>query len=192
MALRRGLVRVGAAVACCALTAACTSEPPPGATSSPTSQAATPSESQIERQMRLDYEAAEKAYRANMAEQDRQSQLGIAVKTEQLTSTASGSYLRFVLEVLRDIRDSGWRAQGATTIRGVVRDGWQEDQVLLTACEDNSGVRFTDKKGRDVTPKHVARTYVQHLTVKRDRGRWRVSDVASRSVKTYAGVTCAA
>ena len=71
MALRRGLVTVGAAVACCALTAACTSEPAPGATSSPTSQAVTPSESQIERQMRLDYEAAEKAYRANMAEQDR-------------------------------------------------------------------------------------------------------------------------
>ena len=131
--------------------------------------------------MRLDYEAAEKAYRANMAEQDRQSELGIAVKTEDLTSTASGNYLRFVLQVLRDIRDSGWRAQGATTIRGVVRDGWQEDQVLLTACEDSSGVRFTDKKGRDVTPKHVARTYVQHLTVKRDKGRWRVSECISVS-----------
>jgi hypothetical protein len=192
VALRRGLVSLGAVVTCCALTAACTSEPAPASTPSRTSAAATPSESQIERQMRLDYEAAEKAYRANMAEQDRQSQLGIAVKTEELTSTASGNYLRFVLQVLRDIRDSGWRAQGATTIRGVVRDGWQEDRVLLTACEDSSGVRFTDKKGRDVTPKHVARTYVQHLTVKRDKGRWRVSDVASRSVKTYAGATCAA
>jgi hypothetical protein len=189
---RRGLVTVGAAVACCALTAACTSEPAPGATSSPTSHVATPSESQIEREMRLDYEAAEKAYRANMAEQDRQSQLGIAVKTEELTSTASGNYLRFVLQVLRDIRDSGWRAQGATTIRGVVRDGWQQDQVLLTACEDSTDVKFTDEKGRDVTPKHVTRTYVQHLTVTRDQGRWRVSDVASQSVKTYAGVTCAA
>ena len=71
MALRRGLVTVGAAVACCALTAACTSEPAPGATSSPTPVSTTPTESQIERQMRLDYEAAEKAYRANMAEQDR-------------------------------------------------------------------------------------------------------------------------
>jgi hypothetical protein len=56
-------VSVGAAVACCALAAACTPELAPVQTSSPTRAATTPSESQIERQMRLDYEAAEKAYR---------------------------------------------------------------------------------------------------------------------------------
>ena len=72
MALRRrGLVTVGAAVACCALVAACTSEPTSVTTPSLTPPAKTPTESQIERQMRLDYEAAEKAYRANMREQDR-------------------------------------------------------------------------------------------------------------------------
>ena len=43
--------------------------------------------------MRLDYEAAEKAYRANIAEQDRQSELGVAAKTHALTSTATGNYL---------------------------------------------------------------------------------------------------
>ena len=91
MALRRrGFVSVGAAVACCALATACTPEPAPTTTPSPTPAATTPSESQIERQMRLDYEAAEAAYRDNMAEQDRQSQLGTAVKTKELTSTASG------------------------------------------------------------------------------------------------------
>ena len=67
----RGFVSVGAVVACCALAAACTSEPPPVITPAPTSAATTPPESQIERQMRLDYEAAETAYRANIAEQDR-------------------------------------------------------------------------------------------------------------------------
>ena len=66
----RGFVSVGAVVACCALAAACTSEPPPVITPAPTSAATTPTESQIERQMRLDYEAAEAAYRANRAEQD--------------------------------------------------------------------------------------------------------------------------
>ena len=91
MALRRGLVSVGAAVACCALTAACTSEPAPAATPSPTSPAATPSESQIERQMRLDYEAAEKAYRATSAEQDRLYQAGGASQaTCELKATATG------------------------------------------------------------------------------------------------------
>ena len=69
---------VGAVVACCALAAACSQEPAQTSSPSPTPAAATPTESQIERQMRLDYEAAEEAYRANMAEQDRQSELGIA------------------------------------------------------------------------------------------------------------------
>jgi hypothetical protein len=142
--------------------------------------------------MRLDYEAAEKAYRANMAEQDRQSQLGIAVKTSELTSTATDSYLLFVLQVLRDIRDSGWRARGTTNIRGVAPDGWQEGQVRLTACEDNSAVKFVDKRGKDVTPKNVARTYVQNLTIDRVKGHWKVADVESRSVKSYDGVSCAA
>ena len=193
MALRRrGFVSVGAAVACCALAAACTPEPAPTTTPSPTPAATTPSESQIERQIRLDYEAAEAAYRDNMAEQDRQSQLGTAVKTKELTSTASGRYLRFVLEVLSDIGDSGWRAEGVTNIRGVASSGWRKDQVQLTACEDSSAVKFIDKKGRDVTPKNAVRTYVQNLTVNRVGGRWKVSDVESKPVRNYQGAPCAA
>ena len=192
MALRRrGFVSVGAVVACCALVVACTPEQP-ASTPSPMPASTTPTESQIERQMRFDYEAAEKAYRANMAEQDRQSQLGVAEKTQALTSTATGNYLRFVLQVLRDIRDSDWRAKGITTIRGVAPNGWQENQLQLKVCEDNSAVKFTDKKGRDVTPKNVARTYVQDLTVSRVEGRWKVSEVESRAAKTYEGVSCAA
>jgi hypothetical protein len=141
--------------------------------------------------MRLDYEAAEKAYRDNMAEQDRQSQLGIAVKTKELTSTATGNYLRFVMEVLGDIHDSGWRAKGATNIRGVASSGWRKDEVQLTACEDNTSVKFLDGKGRDVTPNTV-RTYVQDLTVNRVKGHWKLSEVVSRPVRSYEGVSCAA
>ena len=72
---RRGSVSVGAVVACCALVVACTPEQPAIAPS-PTPASSTPTESQIERQMRLDYEAAEKAYRANCAEHDRLDQAG--------------------------------------------------------------------------------------------------------------------
>ncbi len=50
-------------------------EPAPISPPSPTPAATTPAESQIEREMRLDYEAAEKAYRATVAEQDRLAQL---------------------------------------------------------------------------------------------------------------------
>ncbi len=82
MALRgRGFMSVGAAVACCALAAACTSEPAPSSTPSPSPAATTPTESQIERQIRLDYEAAEEAYRGNMAEQDQLYQAGGSGKT---------------------------------------------------------------------------------------------------------------
>ena len=67
---------VGAVVACCALAAACTQEPAQTSSPSPTPAATTPTESQIERQMRLDYEAAETRISSNIAEQDRQSRAG--------------------------------------------------------------------------------------------------------------------
>ena len=125
MALRRGLVTVGAAVACCALTAACTSEPAPGATSSPTPRLATPTESQIERQMRLDYEAAEDGlsgtymrsriglYRAG----------GVNESTPALKATATGSYLRITLQSLRDVHKPGGSARGTTKIARRRSDG---------------------------------------------------------------------
>jgi hypothetical protein len=189
---RRGFVSVGAAVACCALAAACTPEPAPARTSSPTPAATTaPSESQIERQMRLDYEAAEKAYRANMAEQDRLYQAGGAVKaTHALKATATGSYLRITLQSLRDVRKAGWHAIGGTKIVGVVRNrGWNRGRVDLTSCEDNETVRFVDKSGRDVTPKGPA-LYVQALTVIREGGRWKVSTALTTKVKTFEGQPC--
>jgi hypothetical protein len=188
---RRGFVSVGAAVACCALAAACTPESVPVQTSSPTPTATIPSESQIERQMRLDYDAAEQAYRDNMAEQDRLYQDGGAVKaTPALRSTATGSYLRITLESLRDIRKVGWHAIGGTKIVGVVRNrGWKSGRVELTSCEDNETVRFVDKSGKDVTPKGPA-LYVQALTVIREGGRWKVSTALTTKVGTFEGQPC--
>jgi hypothetical protein len=190
---RRGFVSVGAAVACCALAAACTPEPAPTTTPSPNPAATTPSESQIERQMRLDYEAAEKAYRDNMVEQDRLYQSGGAAKaTPTLKATSTGSYLKITLESLRDVRKRGWHAIGGTRIVGVVRDrGWKRGQVGLTSCEDNEIVRFVDKSGRDVTPRAPA-LYVQALTVIREGGRWKVSTALTTKVGTFEGQPCEA
>jgi hypothetical protein len=184
-------VSVGAVVACCALAVACT--PEPASAPSPTSVSTTPTEPQIERQMRLDYEAAEKAYRANMAEQDRLYMAGGTVKvTPALNATATGSYLRISLESLRDVHRSGWRATAGTRIVGVVRDGgWKRDRVGLTSCEDNEIVRFVDKSGKDVTPKGLA-LYVQAITVVRDGGRWKVSQALTTKVQTFEDKPCAA
>jgi hypothetical protein len=186
-------VSVGAVVACCALATACTREPAQMSSPSPTPLARTSSESEIERQMRVDFEAAERAYRTNMAEQDRLYQAGGAVEaTPVLQATATGSYLRISLKSLRDVHDAGWRATAGTKILGIVRDrGWKGDRVGLTSCEDNEIVTFVDKSGKDVTPGGPA-LYVQALTIVKVSGSWKVSAAMTRKVKTFEGQPCAA
>ncbi len=51
---------------------------------------------------------------------------------------------------------------------------------------------FIDKKGKDVTPTNVVRTFVQDLRVDRIKGRWKVTDVESRPVDSFEGASCAA
>jgi hypothetical protein len=186
---------LGAMATGCALLAACTPAPPPAASPTPSitsaSPSATPTESTIERQMRLDYEAAEKAYRTNMGEQDRQSQLGIAEATPVLKSTASGIYLSATLDGLRFIRNSGWRAVGVTHILGVSRLGWKSDDVRILSCEDSSRIRFVDKFGKEVKPRGTTRRYLQDITVRRVKGMWKLTDLDSKQVKAFGGAACA-
>ena len=189
----RGFVTVGAAVACCALAAACTPEPVPNSTPSPSSAATTPVETQIERQMRSDYEGAEEAYRANTSEQDRLYRAGGSTKaTSALKATATGSYLKITLKSLREVHKSGWHSKGSTKILGIVRDGgWKPGQLGLTSCEDNSTIRFFNRSGEDVTPA-VERRYVQKLTVIKVAKRWKVSTAASTRVHSFEGQPCVA
>jgi hypothetical protein len=189
---RRGFVSVGAVVASCALAAACTSEPTSTSTPLPTPAATTPTESQIERQIRLDYEAAEKAYRANIAEQDRLARAGGVNKaTPVLESTAEGEYLSAALGSLAYIKRKDWHGSGDTSIVGVVQVGWQEKRVRLMSCEDGSGLRLLDSAGTDVTPKRDAR-FVQSLSVVQRAEQWKVSTFESKSVKVFEGEPCAA
>src|SRR5918993_2333631 len=96
-----GFVRIGALIAGCALVAACTPEPGPTTTptqvpssASPT-PSATPTETEIERQQRLDFEAAEKAYRASIAESNRlHQQGGMEPISSALRKVATGKYLQ--------------------------------------------------------------------------------------------------
>jgi hypothetical protein len=187
---RRGFVSVGAVVTCCALAVACT--PEPARAPSPTPVSATPSESKIERQMRLDYEAAERAYRANIVEQDRLANAGgVRRATATLKSTAEGEYLSFTVASLSLINRKGWRGRGSTMILGVVQIGWQEKRVRLMSCEDGSRLRLFDDSGKDVTPKGKSR-FVQSLVVVQQAGQWKVSAFDSKSVKALEGQPCAA
>ena len=152
----RGFVSVGAVVACCALAAACTSEPPPVITPAPTSAATTPTESQIERQMRLDYEAAEAAYRATSAEQDRLYQ---GRRGHQGDSRTPRNSYRLVSTDHARVAASHIAKSGGMRLRNHRRSSAScatvagERRVGLTSCEDNNGVRFFDSVGKDVTPK---------------------------------------
>jgi hypothetical protein len=187
----RGFVTVGAAVACCALAAACTPEPVPNSKPSTGPIATTPTESPIERQMRLDYESAEEAYRSNRAEQARLYQAGGTTKaTSAMRATATDSYLRITLEALRSIKKLGWHATGSTEIIGVVANGgWRENEVRLTSCEDSSVVQFFDRAGKEVTPS-TNRRYVQALKVVNRSGRWKVSEAISTKVTSFEGQPC--
>jgi hypothetical protein len=185
-------VSVGAAVACCAIAAACTAEPVATSTPSPTPAATTPTESQIERQMRLDYDAAETAYRANIAEQDKLAREGgINRPTTALKATAEGEYLSAAVTPLAFIERKGWHGTGSTRILGVAHIGWQAKRVRLLSCEDGSLLRLLDDSGVDVTPKGDSR-FVQSLSVVQRAGRWKVSAFESKSVEVFEGEQCAA
>jgi hypothetical protein len=195
----RGAVRIGATIAGCALVAACTSEQPPTVTPTPTASptaspsptaSASPTETDIERQMRLDFQAAERAYRASFVEQDRLSRLGVARETAELKRTSAGSYRRVALLGLRDLEKAGWRTVNNGKIVGVTHGGWRENQVQLISCEDGSAVKLVDKAGHDVTPKNATRRFVQNLTVKKYRNDWKVTDAQSKGVKDFEGAAC--
>ena len=183
---------VGAAVACCALAAACTSEPARSITPSPSHATTTPTETQIEREMRLDYEAAEDAYRANIAEQDRLVRAGgVRRAPPALKSTAESEYLSATVASLSYIKRKGWHGSGSTTILGVARLGWQEKRVRLMSCEDGSRLRLFDDSGKDVTPPGESR-FVQSLALVHRDDRWKVATFDSKSVKAFEGEPCAA
>ena len=191
----RGLMRIGATIAGCALVAACTPEQPPAVTPTPTATpaptpSATPTETDTERQMRLDWEAAEEAYRRSIAEVNRLAQQGKTSASPALKEVSSGAYLGVQLSSLRGIKSRGWRLEGEITILGVARvGGWNATSLDLLACEDNSTWRVFDRSNRDVTPKDRP-DYIQELTVNKLGAKWKVVQVASRKVQDVSAEDC--
>ena len=157
---KRGFVMFGTTMAVAALLGACTPEPPPtGPTpaTTPTPSATQPTESSIEREQRLDFEAAEKAYRDNLAEQLRLYHRGGASKaTKALKATATGDYLSFTVEQLRSVKKRRLTVKGDLRVVGVVRMAWKEESVVLTSCEDASQTRIIDRRGECHTERNVA------------------------------------
>jgi hypothetical protein len=134
--------------------------------------------------MRLDYEAAEAAYRASIAESDRLARRGGAdAATAALRAVSTGNYLKLQVQTLKSLKDRGERLKGRTTVVGVRSEGGYRSTLLrIVACEDNSTWRVISKGGKDVTPKNQP-DYVQSLTVRKVAGLWKVSDGATQQVR---------
>jgi hypothetical protein len=193
-----GFVRIGAAIAGCALVAACTPEPTPPTTPTPQPTAtvsatpsATPTETEIERQQRSDWEAAESAYREAVAESDRLAQLGgVSKPTARLQSVATAKYLDAQLDSLRFLKARKWRLKGSISVLGVRPvGGWTAERLELLACEDNSTWRMVDTDGADVTPSNVS-DYVQTLSVVKVGNRWKVSSLNTKEIPAVTAEDC--
>ena len=140
--------------------------------------------------MRLDWEAAEKAYLEAVGELNLLAQRGQANATPALRAVAADDYLKIVLSSLSAIRSRNQRFVGEVTVIEVGRrGGWAKTELTLLACEDNSTWRFLDETGRDVTPKNQP-DYIQTLTIKKLKGTWKVVDVTSEKVRNVTAKDC--
>jgi hypothetical protein len=182
----RAFSQLGAALAVCSLAAACTQQgtPEPTPASPPTSS--SPAETQLERETRLAFQEAEKAYRANMAEQDRVfGRGGVEKPTRVLRETSDGHYLTFIAEGLRAAKKEGWRTDNPTIIVAVNSESYARNTVTLSSCEDNRKVHLVYDDGRRIRPAGT-RMYIQTLTVRSSNGRWKVVNFDSDQVSDFS------
>src|SRR5215207_869614 len=173
----RAYCYLGAFSASCVLLAACTPAngtiPTPPATSSPAS--AIPPETAQEREERLAYEAAEKAYRTFRAEYDRLYQIPSSPSKppKAITQNAAGPYLKVMMGFLTYSAERNRRADRAMRIAYVRPGGYSLEELVLETCEDGSRIRVLNPQGKQVG--HGG-TSALKLIVRRVDGRWKVWD----------------
>jgi len=144
-----GRTRAWVAVLLCTLVLAGCSPDSPPPTPTPTPSVVTPAETEAERQERLDYEAAEKAYRTFRADFNENLRSGGASRPpEKLSRVAGGGYLKETGQVLQAYKGLGNYQRGNERIVYVRRGGYEPSELVLLACEDTREVRTVDSAGR--------------------------------------------
>jgi len=166
--------RTGVAVTtllCAVVLAACTPDPVVQPTPSPTPTVATPTETAAERQERLDYAAAEKAYRTFRAEYGRVLRAGGAKEpTKVMKETAGGDYLATFTEVIRNYKESGSQVKGIEKIRYVRTDGYGPRELSLEVCEDGTKTTTLLPSGES----KVGEVRTANLQVKKLGAEWKI------------------
>jgi hypothetical protein len=183
--IARAFTYLGAVVAC-ALVAACspsagvTPTPTPGV-STPAGQS-TPPETEQQRKERLDFEAAERAYRTFLSEYAGlyQTPGGPSMPTKLMTDNAAGPYLKVMIGFLRDSKNHGRHTDRPKRIEYVKRGAYSAEELVLETCEDGSKISVLDTKGRQVGHGGVSELT---LYVRPVAGRWKVWDGDQKVVK---------
>lgn len=122
--------------------------PPP---TPPPSVSQSPSETPQERQERLDYAAAEKAYRTFRAEYNRVLRAGGAKEpTKVMKATAGGAYLSELMEVVRAAEGLGDRQEGREKIVYVRPNGYSATEIDFKVCEDARRMTIVGQDGRSL------------------------------------------
>ncbi len=167
----RAFSQLGAALAVCSLAAACTQQGTPDPTPAPPPTSSSPAETQLERQTRLDFQAAEKAYRLFRAEYTRVATAGGSDRpTAAMRQNAAGPYLAVMTDFLAQTKASGKRQQGVVRIAYVRPESHSPKEVTLQVCEDGTQVKNVTENGRVSTG--IAAKIV--LYVRPVDGRWKV------------------
>ena len=178
---RRRWWLVGAVtVLTCALGVGCTPDPDPEPTPSSSPTAASPSvtpiptppETDLEREQRLDYEAAEKVYRQFRAEYRRVLRAGGAKQaTKVMKETAGNGYLKETEAVVKAYKNFGDHQEGREKLVYVRYTGWKSENVTLDVCEDDRSVKALDKDGKSIGPGEFRAVTIQ---VRKFADGWRL------------------
>ena len=179
------LRQLGAAIAVSALVAACTPDvvpPPSSPTPTPSPTSASPTENALEREQRLAFEGAERAYRQFRKEYTRISTSGGADKpTAAMRATADGPYLKVMTQFLAKRKATKTRSTTGLRIGYVNPGTFSPEELTLSVCEDGSNNRILDRNG-----KQVGKGIAQELTlyVRPIDGRWKIWDGDNKTVKS--------
>lgn len=151
----------------------------PSPSPAPTVQPSPP-ETGPERQQRLDFEAAEKSYRAFRAEYNRVLAAGGAKQpTTVMTDAAAGPYLAEFVRAIRAVAKLGYTQRGQETIVYVRHRGFSPTILFLDTCEDGRKLAVYDNKGR-LYGRGEIRT--AHIEVRKLGGRWKMWSVDGEKV----------
>jgi hypothetical protein len=178
---------LGAFSAGCALLAGCTADgtipAPPPATSAPAS--ATPPETTQQREERLAYEAAEKAYRTFAAEYARLQQQveGTGEPTKIMRDNAAGPYLKAMGGFLRTKAEKRTHSDSAVRIAYVLPGGYSADELILLVCQDGSDVKVLDSSNKTVGKGTVSKLKIY---LRPSSGRWKIWSARQEAVKSCA------